>query len=239
MTADPPLTVFHARGLGKTYRAGDVAVVALRDVDLDIVSGEFMVLLGPSGSGKSTLLNILGGLEVASTGSLNYLDHDMVAANDDQLTRYRRDHVGFVFQFYNLIPSLTAYENVALVTDIAANPMPIDDALERVALSARRDHFPSQLSGGEQQRVAIARAIVKRPEVLLCDEPTGALDYATGKLVLDVIARINRELGTTVLVITHNAAIAGMADRVAYLADGRVQKIERNARRMASAELSW
>jgi len=196
-------------------------------------------MLGPSGSGKSTLLNILGGLEVASSGSLSYLDHDLIAADDTALTRYRRDHVGFVFQFYNLIPSLTASENVALVTDIAANPMPIAEALDLVALSARSDHFPSQLSGGEQQRVAIARAIVKRPQVLLCDEPTGALDYATGKLVLDVIARINQELGTTVLVITHNAAIAGMADRVIYLGDGRIQKTERNAHRMTSAELAW
>ncbi|HJW12632.1 MAG TPA: ATP-binding cassette domain-containing protein, partial [Albitalea sp.] len=176
---------------------------------------------------------------VASSGSLNYLDHDLIAADDEALTRYRREHVGFVFQFYNLIPSLTAYENVALVTDIVANPMSIDEALERVALSARRDHFPSQLSGGEQQRVAIARAIVKRPDVLLCDEPTGALDYATGKLVLDVIARINRELGTTALLITHNAAIAGMADRVVYLGDGRIQKMERNAHRLTAAELSW
>ncbi|MEJ8827020.1 ABC transporter ATP-binding protein [Variovorax humicola] len=237
--SSPPPPVFRARRLGKTYRAGDVEVVALREVDLDIAAGEFVVLLGPSGSGKSTLLNILGGLEVATTGSLSYLDHDLTAAGDDALTRYRRDHVGFVFQFYNLIPSLTAYENVALVTDIATNPMPIDEALERVALSARRDHFPSQLSGGEQQRVAIARAIVKRPQVLLCDEPTGALDYATGKLVLDVISRINLELGTTALVITHNAAIAGMADRVVYLADGRVQRVENNARRVTSAELAW
>jgi putative ABC transport system ATP-binding protein len=218
---------------------GEVEVHALSGLSLDIYEGEFIVLLGPSGSGKSTLLNILGGLEVASTGSLTYLDHDLVAANDDQLTRYRRDHVGFVFQFYNLIPSLTAYENVALVTDIAANPMPIDDALERVALSARRDHFPSQLSGGEQQRVAIARAIVKRPELLLCDEPTGALDYATGKLVLEVIARINQELGTTAVVITHNAAIAGMADRVVRVADGRIANIEKPARRLSPSELSW
>jgi len=238
MVAEPK-AVFTARGLGKIYRAGDVEVTALRDVDLEIAEGEFVVMLGPSGSGKSTLLNILGGLEVASSGSLRYLDHDLIAADDTALTRYRRDHVGFVFQFYNLIPSLTAAENVALVTDIATDPMPIDEALGLVALSARSDHFPSQLSGGEQQRVAIARAIVKRPQVLLCDEPTGALDYATGKLVLDVIARINRELGTTVLVITHNAAIAGMADRVVYLGDGRIQKIERNAKRMTSAELAW
>ena len=239
MPPDPLLPVFRARGLGKTYRAGDIDVVALRDVDLDVMAGEFVVLLGPSGSGKSTLLNILGGLEVASTGSLHYFDLDLIAAGDKALTRYRREHVGFVFQFYNLIPSLTAHENVALVTDIAADPMPIDDALDRVGLLARRDHFPSQLSGGEQQRVAIARAIVKRPRVLLCDEPTGALDYATGKLVLDVIARVNRELGTTTLVITHNASIAGMADRVISLGDGRVQKIERNAHRLAPAELSW
>jgi putative ABC transport system ATP-binding protein len=239
MSDDTSLPVFRARGLGKTYHAGDVAVQALQNVDLDITAGEFMVLLGPSGSGKSTLLNILGGLEVASTGSLNYLDHDLIAADDEALTRYRREHVGFVFQFYNLIPSLTAYENVALVTDIVAHPMSIDEALERVALTARRDHFPSQLSGGEQQRVAIARAIVKKPDVLLCDEPTGALDYATGKLVLDVIARINRELGTTALLITHNAAIAGMADRVVHLGDGRIQKIEHNAHRLTPAELSW
>jgi len=234
-----PSPVFRARGLCKVYRAGDVEVTALRDVDLDVAAGEFVVMLGPSGSGKSTLLNILGGLEVASSGSLSYLDHDLIAADDAALTRYRRDHVGFVFQFYNLIPSLTAAENVALVTDIATHPMPIAEALDLVALSARRDHFPSQLSGGEQQRVAIARAIVKRPQVLLCDEPTGALDYATGKLVLDVIARINRELGTTVLVITHNAAIAGMADRVIFLGDGRIQKIEANVQRKTSAELAW
>jgi putative ABC transport system ATP-binding protein len=233
------LPVFHARGLGKTYHAGDVAVTALRDVDLDIAAGEFVVLLGPSGSGKSTLLNILGGLELASCGSLSYLGQDLVAADDNTLTRYRREHVGFVFQFYNLIPSLTASENVALVTDIAVNPMPIDEALGLVGLAARKDHFPSQLSGGEQQRVAIARAIVKRPQVLLCDEPTGALDYTTGKLVLDVISRINRELGTTALVITHNAAIAGMADRVIHLGDGRIQRIEVNAHRMASADLVW
>lgn len=239
MPTDPSLPVYRARGLGKTYRAGEVDVVALREVDLDIAAGEFVVMLGPSGSGKSTLLNILGGLEVASAGSLHYFDQDLIAAGEKALTRYRREHVGFVFQFYNLIPSLTAGENVALVTDIATDPMPIDDALGRVGLSARRDHFPSQLSGGEQQRVAIARAIVKRPKVLLCDEPTGALDYATGKLVLDVIARVNRELGTTTLVITHNASIARMADRVISLGDGRIQKIERNAVRLAPAELSW
>ena len=239
MVSAASLPVFHARGLGKTYRAGDVEVIALRDVDLDIAAGEFVVMLGPSGSGKSTLLNILGGLEVASSGSLAYLDQDLIAADDAALTQYRRAHVGFEFQFYNLIPSLTASENVALVTDIATDPMPIAEALDLVALGARADHFPSQMSGGEQQRVAIARAIVKRPQVLLCDEPTGALDYATGKLVLDVIARINRELGTTALVITHNAAIAGMAHRVIHLGDGRIQKVVTNAHPMASAELSW
>ena len=237
--SSPPPPVFRARRLGKTYHAGDVDVVALRDVDLDIAAGEFVVLLGPSGSGKSTLLNILGGLEVATTGSLSYLDHDLTAAGDDALTRYRRDHVGFVFQFYNLIPSLTAYENVALVTDIATNPMPIDEALERVALSARRDHFPSQLSGGEQQRVAIARAIVKRPQVLLCDEPTGALDVKTGITVLEAIERVNLEIGTLTVVITHNAVIAEMADRVIHLRDGCIADLTTNRTRRPVRELEW
>jgi putative ABC transport system ATP-binding protein len=237
--ASPAAPVFRARGLGKTYRMGEVEVHALRDVDLDIARGEFIVLLGASGSGKSTLLNILGGLDVPTRGTVQFCDHDLSGASEAELTRYRREHVGFVFQFYNLIPSLTVRENVALVTDIARDPMSIDDALARVALTERRHHFPSQLSGGEQQRVAIARAIVKRPDVLLCDEPTGALDYETGKLVLEVIAGINRELGTTTIVITHNAAIASMADRVIRLADGRVQRIERNARRVDPAELSW
>ncbi len=231
--------VFRARSLSKTYLAGDVAVPALREVDFDIYRGEFLVLLGPSGSGKSTLLNIVGGLERASGGSLFYEDHELSAADDDALTLYRREHVGFVFQFYNLIPSLTAWENVALVTDIVAQPMPVAEALDRVALGPRRDHFPSQLSGGEQQRVAIARAIVKRPQVLLCDEPTGALDYATGKLVLETIARVNQELGTTAVVITHNAAIAGMADRVMHLGDGRIQRLERQAHKLTPSELSW
>jgi putative ABC transport system ATP-binding protein len=231
--------VFSTRGLGKTYRMGEVEVHALADVDLDIERGEFVVLLGPSGSGKSTLLNILGGLDVPTRGTVRFADHELTGAGEAALTRYRREHVGFVFQFYNLIPSLTVAENVALVTDIVADPMPIDDALARVALTARRDHFPSQLSGGEQQRVAIARAIVKRPEVLLCDEPTGALDYQTGKLVLEVIERINRELATTTVVITHNAAIAGMADRVIRLADGRVASIERNATRLTPSQLAW
>ncbi|MFZ9509515.1 MAG: ABC transporter ATP-binding protein, partial [Burkholderiaceae bacterium] len=198
-----------------------------------------VVLLGPSGSGKSTLLNILGGLDRPSTGSACFAGHDLSAASDDELTRYRREHVGFVFQFYNLIPSLTARENVELVTDIASDPMDAAEALAMVGLAERLDHFPAQLSGGEQQRVAIARAIVKRPEVLLCDEPTGALDYPTGKRVLEVIEQVNRTLGTTVVVITHNAAIAGMAHRVLYLGDGRIQRIVSNATRIQPAELSW
>ncbi len=231
--------VFSARGLSKVYRSGEVDVVALHDVDLDIRRGEFIVLLGPSGSGKSTLLNILGGLDTPSAGAVSFADHRLDGASDAELTAYRRDHVGFVFQFYNLIPSLTVRENVALVTDIVRDPMPVDEAVDRVGLTPRRDHFPSQLSGGEQQRVAIARAIAKRPDVLLCDEPTGALDYATGKRVLDVIARINEALGTTVIVITHNAAIAGMADRVVRLADGTVLRIDVNTTRLTPSELSW
>jgi putative ABC transport system ATP-binding protein len=232
-------TVFHARGLTKTYGSGDLQVTALRDVSLDIGRGEFVVLLGASGSGKSTLLNILGGLDVPTSGELSFADHRLDGAGEADLTRYRREHVGFVFQFYNLIPSLTVRENVALVTDIAARPMDIDEAVALVGLTPRRDHFPAQLSGGEQQRVAIARAIVKRPDVLLCDEPTGALDYTTGKLVLDVIARVNSELGTTAVVITHNAAIAGMADRVLYLGDGRIQRSVVNERKQSSSELRW
>jgi putative ABC transport system ATP-binding protein len=231
--------VFVAQGLAKVYRTGEVDVVALADVSLEIERGEFIVLLGPSGSGKSTLLNILGGLDVPTHGEVRFADHRLSGASEAELTRYRREHVGFVFQFYNLIPSLTVRENVALVTDIAEHPMDIDEAIALVGLAPRRDHFPAQLSGGEQQRVAIARAIVKRPEVLLCDEPTGALDYATGKRVLEVIERINRELGTTAVVITHNAAIAGMADRVIHLGNGRVTSIERNARKLSPAELSW
>lgn len=235
----PGVPVLRARVLTRTYGQGDTAVHALRDVDLDVAAGEFIVLLGASGSGKSTLLNILGGLDVPSSGEVEFLGQRLTGAGDDALTRYRREHVGFVFQFYNLIPSLTVAENVALVTDIARDPMPVDEALALVALTPRRDHFPSQLSGGEQQRVAIARAIAKRPQLLLCDEPTGALDYATGKLVLEVIARINAELGTTAVVITHNAAIAGMADRVMRLADGRMASIEKPQRRLTPAELSW
>ena len=231
--------VFVARGLCKTYRMGEVEVRALRDVDLDIYEGEFVVLLGPSGSGKSTLLNILGGLDRPSSGSAAWRDHDLALADEAMLTRYRREHVGFVFQFYNLIPSLTVRENVALVTDIAPQPMQADAALDLVGLTPRADHFPSQLSGGEQQRVAIARAIAKRPDVLLCDEPTGALDYQTGKVVLEVIARINEELGTTAVVITHNATISAMADRVLYLADGCITRVESNTRKQTPAELSW
>ena len=239
MNTAPAAPVFTARGLTKTYGSGDAQVRALVDVDLEIRRGEFVVLIGASGSGKSTLLNILGGLDVPTSGEVRFADHVLTGASEAELTRYRREHVGFVFQFYNLIPSLTVYENVALVTDIAEHPMSIDEALSWVALSERRDHFPSQLSGGEQQRVAIARAIVKQPEVLLCDEPTGALDYATGKRVLEVIAKVNAELGTTAVVITHNVAIAGMADRVIRLGDGRVQSIEVNAHKVTPSELSW
>jgi putative ABC transport system ATP-binding protein len=231
--------VLHIRSLCKTYGSGDTAVHALRDVDLDVRSGEFVVLLGASGSGKSTLLNILGGLDVPTSGEVRFVDHVLSGASESDLTAYRREHVGFVFQFYNLIPSLTVRENLALVTDIAKDPMPIDEAISLVGLTARRDHFPSQLSGGEQQRVAIARAIVKRPDVLLCDEPTGALDYQTGKLVLEVIAQINEKLGTTAVIITHNAAIAGMADRVVYLGDGRILKIQSNAHKIKPSEISW
>jgi len=237
--ADAAAPVFRTVGLGKTYRSGELQVNALRDVDLQVTRGEFIVLLGPSGSGKSTLLNILGGLDVPSKGQVWFNGHDLTQADEAGLTAFRRRHVGFVFQFYNLIPSLTVRENVMLVTDIADHPMPVDEAIDLVGLTPRRDHFPSQLSGGEQQRVAIARAIVKRPTVLLCDEPTGALDYQTGKLVLDVIARVNRELGTTAIVITHNAAIAAMADRVVSLGDGRVQRVVQNTHKLSPAELSW
>jgi putative ABC transport system ATP-binding protein len=218
---------------------GESEVHALRGVDLEVRAGEFIVLLGPSGSGKSTLLNILGGLDTPSSGSISFLEHNLSGADEAELTRYRREHVGFVFQFYNLIPSLTARENVALVTDIAEHPMPPAEALGWVGLAGRLDHFPSQLSGGEQQRVAIARAIAKRPQVLLCDEPTGALDYETGKLVLEVIARINVELGTTAMVITHNASIAGMADRVLKLGDGRIVGESRPERKLSPSEISW
>lgn len=218
---------------------GDIQVQALRGVSLDLYAGELVVLLGASGSGKSTLLNILGGLDTPTSGSVRYLDHDLTHADAAALTRFRREHVGFVFQFYNLIPSLTALENVALVTEIAAQPLSAQQALQMVGLGDRLQHFPAQLSGGEQQRVAIARAIAKRPDVLLCDEPTGALDFATGKVVLEVIERINRELGTTTAVITHNAAIAGMADRVICLSSGCISEIRSNSHKLAPAELSW
>ena len=239
IAADRPPLVFVARRLTKVYRMGDVEVRALSGLELEIREGEFVVLLGPSGSGKSTLLNILGGLDTPTSGEAFWRDHDLVNADEGELTRYRREHVGFVFQFYNLIPSLTVRENVALVTDIAVSPMTAEEALGRVGLSGRLDHFPSQLSGGEQQRVAIARAIVKRPDVLLCDEPTGALDYPTGKVVLEVIARINEELGTTAVVITHNVGIAAMADRVMHLADGHIAQVDVNARKLSPSELSW
>jgi putative ABC transport system ATP-binding protein len=239
MVSQPDAAIFIAHGLTKVYQTGEVQVHALRGIDIEIRRGEFIVLLGASGSGKSTLLNILGGLDVPTAGEVRFADHQLTGSSEVELTRYRREHVGFVFQFYNLIPSLTVHENVTLVADIALNPMSVDEALALVALTPRQDHFPAQLSGGEQQRVAIARAIVKRPDVLLCDEPTGALDYQTGKLVLEVIARINQELGTTAVVITHNAAIAGMADRVIYLADGRILRIESNAHKIKPSELSW
>ena len=231
--------VFRVRGVSKVYQMGDVQVHALRSVDLELYRGELMVLLGASGSGKSTLLNILGGLDVPTTGTVTFLDHDLTAASDTELTRYRREHVGFVFQFYNIIPSLTARENVALVTDIAEDPMSPEEALRLVGLGDRLDHFPAQLSGGEQQRVAIARAIAKRPDVLLCDEPTGALDAETGRLVLQVIDRVNRELGTTTALITHNAPIAAMADRVVRMTSGRISEERRNATRVSPDSLTW
>ena len=235
----PGAPVFVARGLTRVYRTGGVEVQALRGIDLDLFACEFVVLLGPSGSGKSTLLNILGGLDVPTGGTVRFRDHDLTAYDDAALTHYRRAHVGFVFQFYNLIPSLTAQENVAIVTDIAENPITPAEALGLVGLGDRLDSFPSQLSGGEQQRIAIARSIAKRPDVLLCDEPTGALDVKTGITVLEVIEQINRTLGTTTVVITHNAVIAGMADRVIALSDGRIASVHRNARRQPAAELVW
>jgi putative ABC transport system ATP-binding protein len=218
---------------------GDVEVQALRNVDLDLNRGEMFVLLGPSGSGKSTLLNILGGLDVPTSGTVHFFDHDLTAADERELTRFRREHVGFVFQFYNLIPSLTAKENVALVTEIAESPLDPVEALRLVGLGDRVDHFPAQLSGGEQQRVAIARAVAKRPDVMLCDEPTGALDLETGKLVLDVLARVNRDLGTTVAIITHNAAIGRMANRVVHMRSGVIASVEVNERQASFEEIEW
>jgi putative ABC transport system ATP-binding protein len=231
--------VFHARSLTKTYHMGDIDVPALRSIDLDLYPGELVVILGASGSGKSTLLNILGGLDAPTSGTVRFRDHDLTGADADALTLFRREHVGFVFQFYNLIPSLTARENVQLVTDIADSPMRPEEALALVGLLERLDHFPAQLSGGEQQRVAIARAIAKRPDVLLCDEPTGALDFETGKLVLNALERVNRDLGTTTVVITHNAVIARMADRVIRLSSGRIAEEQRNASRAAIDARSW
>ncbi|MCR9219791.1 MAG: ABC transporter ATP-binding protein [Alphaproteobacteria bacterium] len=230
---------FVARGIDKIYRTGEVEIAALRGVDLDLYAGELMVLLGASGSGKSTLLNILGGLDRPTRGSVRFLDHDLTEASDAALTRFRRDHVGFVFQFYNLISSLTAAENVALVTEIARDPMDPREALEAVGLGPRCDHFPAQLSGGEQQRVAIARAVAKRPEILLCDEPTGALDSATGVTVLEALERANRAFGTTVALITHNAGIADMADRVVRMADGRIVEDRRNETKAPASALAW
>jgi putative ABC transport system ATP-binding protein len=234
-----PKVVFVASGLSKTYGSGDAAVHALRGLDLEITAGEFVVLLGPSGSGKSTLLNILGGLDTPTSGRAAWREHELTGANEAELTSYRRAHIGFVFQFYNLVPSLTARENVELVAEIATDPMSSEEALAMVGLRDRLDHFPAQLSGGEQQRVAVARAIVKRPDALLCDEPTGALDVETGKLVLRAIARANREVGSTTVVITHNAAIAGMADRVLRMGGGRIVSIEVNSVRLAPEDLAW
>jgi putative ABC transport system ATP-binding protein len=231
--------LFSARGLSKVYTTGAVEVRALDGVDLDLFAGELIVLLGASGSGKSTLLNNLGGLDLPTSGSLTYRGRDLAQANEDELTRFRRDSVGFVFQFYNLIPSLTARENVALITDIAYDPMDPDEALALVDLSDRMDHFPSQMSGGQQQRVAIARAIAKRPEVLLCDEPTGALDVKTGITVLEAIEHANLELGTLTVIITHNATIADMADRVIHLSDGHIIDIKKNPRRQPVRTLAW
>jgi putative ABC transport system ATP-binding protein len=234
-----PEPILEARNITKVYRMGEVDVQALRGVDATLHRGEFIVLLGPSGSGKSTLLNIMGALDVPTAGRVFYGPDELTDADEDELTQFRRDHVGFVFQFYNLISSLTARENVALVTDIARNPMEPEDALALVGLGDRMDHFPAQLSGGEQQRVSIARAVAKQPTLLLCDEPTGALDFRTGILVLEVIDRVNRELGTTTAVITHNAPIAGMADRVVTLSDGRVASEERNAHKTRPEDLRW
>jgi putative ABC transport system ATP-binding protein len=231
--------VFEIRELSKIYRMGEVEVQALRSVDLELARGEFAVVLGPSGSGKSTLLHILGGLDTPSSGSVRFFDHDLTAADDDERTRFRREHVGFVFQFYNLIPSLTALENVSLVTDIAEKPMVPEEALRLVGLADRMSHFPSQLSGGEQQRVAIARAVAKNPDVLLCDEPTGALDAETGRLVLQTLVDVNVSLGTTIAIITHNAGIARLGDTVLRMQSGRIAAHEKNATRLRPDEIQW
>ncbi len=239
VTADTKPCVFRTRDITKVYRTGDVEVHALRGVNLELFEGEMAVLLGPSGSGKSTLLNILGGLDIPTSGEVEFKELTLSGMNETQLTQFRRYRVGFVFQFYNLIPSLTARENVELVTEIATNPMSAQEALALVGLSERMDHFPAQLSGGEQQRVAIARAIAKRPEVLLCDEPTGALDSKTGTLVLDAIDTVNKELGTTTALITHNQVIAQMADRVIWFGDGQIVRTEKNSNRVTAAEVTW
>ncbi len=231
--------ILHAQQLTKIYRSGEVDIFALRGVDLELYRGEMTVLLGPSGSGKSTLLNILGGLDRATSGKAWFRDLDLTACSEWQLTRFRREHVGFIFQFYNLIPSLTAWENVALVTEIAPDPMPPEEALAMVGLQDRMEHFPAQMSGGEQQRVAIARAIAKKPELMLCDEPTGALDSKTGVLVLEALSRINRELGTTMAIITHNAGIRQIADRVVTFRDGAIVKAERNDHKLQPSDVSW
>jgi putative ABC transport system ATP-binding protein len=233
----PP--VLEAHGLTRVYRMGEVDVHALRGVDFHLYGGEFLVLVGVSGSGKSTLLNILGGLDRPTEGTVRFRDHELERATDAELTEYRRHHVGFIFQFYNLMPSLTARENVALVTEIARDPMTAEEALDMVGLADRLDHFPAQLSGGEQQRVAVARAVVKRPELLLCDEPTGALDYQSGVRVLEVIEQVNRDLGTATAIITHNAPISEMADRVVTLNDGKVQEDRTNPRRQPASEIRW
>ncbi len=235
----PQPKVFQVEGLKKDYCMGEVTVSALRDVSLEVYQGEFLVILGPSGSGKSTLLNIIGGIDTPTSGSVRFHDSNLSSYSESRLTQYRRHHIGFVFQFYNLMPNLTAQENVEMATEISRTPMPAREALELVGLGERRDHFPSQLSGGEQQRVAIARAVAKQPEILLCDEPTGALDFATGKVVLDVLNRVNEQMGTTVVVITHNVSIGDIADRVVRMMDGRVREITVNVTRKPVDELDW
>ncbi|XDD50692.1 ABC transporter ATP-binding protein [Leptospira sp. WS92.C1] len=232
-------TVFKAKGISKIYKMGEIQVPALASVDLELMSGEFVVLLGPSGSGKSTLLNILGGLDTPSSGEVQFQNQNLFSGEEEHLTLFRRNHVGFVFQFYNLIPSLTAIENVSLVVELSSNSMKAEMALDLVGMLDRKEHFPAQLSGGEQQRVAIARAIAKRPDVLLCDEPTGALDFKTGRIVLDAISKVNRELGTTTVVITHNATIAQMADRVVEMRDGTILSNRKNVRKKTAGELNW
>jgi putative ABC transport system ATP-binding protein len=239
VSQDERVVLFSAVAVCKWYQMGEVKVQALNSVNLQLYEGEFVVLLGASGSGKSTLLNILGGLDVPSAGEVFFRDKNLTTASEVELTQYRRDHVGFVFQFYNLIPSLTASENVALVTELVRHPLSPKTALTLVGLESRLNHFPGQLSGGEQQRVAIARAIAKRPEVLLCDEPTGALDFQTGKRVLDVLNQVNQEFGTTVAVITHNAGIAAMADRVLFMRSGEIVQIQENERKKSPAQLEW